>query len=335
MLVRKLVLGYTCGMNLSSSSWKEISLCAIFLLVHILAFGIWYRIVPVILRGDFEQYEVFILPVLLLIFAASLFSLAVLLVKHKTLLASSMVAGALAPFGLAFPSTNIAFGVAALTVLLMWLAVSMIQKEVACSLQYRIPRFLKSGLGLYFTVAALVASLFYLNRIDDQKVFSILFPQQLFDVTLRAFSGTIQGVTGLPLIRPEQTVNEVMTELVKTQLQSQGIPFEKIPKQELSRLLTSQRDEFAKSYGIHLGGGERIGTVFANTAISKVKDLVGEYHRYLPLVAAVAFFFAMKAVSIIFRLVSIALAVLLMKFLVLVKVVKKENEQIEAERLVL
>ncbi len=322
-------------MNLSSSSWKEIFLCAIFFLFHVLTFWAWYRIVPVIVQGDFEQYRVFIFPVLLLIFAASLFSLAVLLVKHKTLLASSMAVGTLAPFGLTFPFTNIALGVVVLTVLLMWLAVSMIRKEVAGSLQYRIPRFLKSGLGLYFTATALVVSLFYLNRIDDQKVFSILFPQQLFDVTLRAFSGTIQGATGLPSIRPEQTVNEVMTELVRTQLQSQGIPFEKIPKQELSRLLASQRDEFAKSYGFDLKGGERIGTVFANAMISKVKDLVGEYHRYLPLVAAVAFFFALKAISIIFRLVSIALAVLLMKLLILVKVVKKEKQQIEVERFVL
>lgn len=231
-----------------------------------------------IVQGDFEQYVVFIFPVLLLIFAASLFSLAVLLVKHKILLASSIVVGALAPFGLAFPSTNIALGVVALTVLLIWLAVSMIRKEVAGSLQYRIPRFIKQGLGLYFTAAALVVSLFYLNRIDDQKAFSVLFPRPLFNFVLQSFSGTIQGSSGSPLIQPEQ---------------------------------------------------------FANAMTVKIKDIIGEYHRYLPLVAAVAFFFAMKAISIVFRLVSIALAVLLMKFLVLVKVVKKEKEQIEAERLVL
>src|SRR3990167_7695128 len=138
-------------MNTSSSFWKEIFLCAIFLLLHVLTFWTWYRIMPIIVQGDFEQYGVFIFPVLLLILAASLFSLAALLVKHKTLLVGSMTAGALAPFGLAFPSANIALGVVVLTVLLMWLSVSMIRKEVAGSLLCRIPRFLKHGLGLYFT----------------------------------------------------------------------------------------------------------------------------------------------------------------------------------------
>ncbi|MBI4225219.1 MAG: hypothetical protein HY617_02725 [Candidatus Sungbacteria bacterium] len=322
-------------MHLSSSSWKEIFFCVVFLFLHVLTFWMWYRIIPVIIQGDFEQYGFFIFPLVLLIFAASLFSLVVLLVQHKTLLVCVMTAAILVPFGLAFPSTYIALGVVVLNVLLMWFAVSMIRKEVAASLLYRIPKFLKHGLGFYFTAVALVLSLFYLNRIDDQKVFSILFPQQLFDFTLRAFSGTIQGATGLPPIRPEQTVNEIMTGLVRTQLQSQGIPFEKIPKQELSRLLAFQRDEFAKSYGISLGGGERIGTVFATATISKVKDMIGEYTRYLPLVAAAAFFFAFKALSIVFRWISIFLAVLLMKLLILVKVVKKEKQQIEAERLVL
>lgn len=290
---------------------------------------------PLIVQGDFGQYKIFVFPALALILAASFFSLAALLVQHKTLLLCTALAAGLFPIALNIPSSGIAWGIYGAAALLMVCAVFMIRKEIASSLLYRMPKFLKRGLGFYFTAAALVISLFYLNRIDGQKVYSILFPQPLFDFTLRAFSGTIQGATGLPPIRPEQTVNEVMAELVKMQLQSQGIPFEKIPKQELSRLLAFQRNEFAKSYGISLGGSERIGTIFANTVTSKVKDLVGEYNRYLPLAAAVAFFFALKAVSIIFGWIAIGLAVLLMKLLILVKVVKKEKQQIEAERLVL
>jgi len=246
-----------------------------------------------------------------------------------------VVAAGLLPFTFAAPSSGIGWGVIAATLVLVPLAVFVIRKEMATSLRYRIPRFLKSGLGFYFTAAALIISLFYLNRIDDRQIFSILFPQQLFDATLRVFSGAIQGATGLPPIRPEQTVNEVMTELIRAQLQSQGIPFEKIPRQELSRLIASQRDEFAKSYGIQLGGGEKIGTVFTNAVTSKIRDLIGEYNRYLPLVAAVAFFFALRTLAVIFRVAAVLLDMLLLKFLVLVKMVKKVQEQIEVERLVL
>ena len=322
-------------MNMQSSSWKEISLCSVFLLFHILALWAWHRIVPAMVRGDWTPYSVFIFPVLLLIFAAALFGLVALLVRHGTLLAGTVVAAGLLPFTFAAPSSGIGWGVIAATLVLVPLAVFVIRKEMATSLRYRIPRFLKSGLGFYFTAAALIISLFYLNRIDDRQIFSILFPQQLFDATLRVFSGTIQGATGLPPIRPEQTVNEVVTELIRAQLQSQGIPFEKIPRQELSRLIASQRDEFAKSYGIQLGGGEKIGTVFTNAVTSKIRDLIGEYNRYLPLVAAVAFFFALRTLAVIFRVAAVLLDMLLLKFLVLVKMVKKVQEQIEVERLVL
>lgn len=231
-----------------------------------------------IVQGNFQQYEVFIFPALLLVFDASLFSLVALLVRHKTIATGTAIFAGILPFIFNIPSLGIAWGVILAVLLLILLAMSAIQKEVAGSLRSRIPRFVKQGLGLYFTAAALVISLFYLNRIDDRQAFSILFPQSLFDFTSRTFSGTIHGAAGSPLIQPEQ---------------------------------------------------------FANAMTVKIKDIIGEYHRYLPLVAAVAFFFAMKAASIIFRLVSIALAVLLMKLLILVRVVKKEKEQIEAERLVL
>lgn len=322
-------------MNVLSSYWKEFSLCSIFVLLHAAAFWMWYRVMPVMVEGDFGQYRIFILPVLLLLVAAALFSLVTLLVKHKTLLAGAIIIAALVPYAFNLPSSTIAWGALVLTVLFVWLAASTIQKEAARSLQYRISRFLRQGLGFYFTAAALVLSLFYLNRIDDQKVFSLLFPRPLFDFVLQSFSGTIREATGLPQVRPEQTVNEILTELIRGQLQSQGISFEKISKPELSRMLAAQRAEFAKTYHISIGGGEKIGAVFANAVTAKVKEVVGAYNRYLPLGAAIVFFFMLKTISVIPYFLAILLAVLLMKLLVLVKVVKKEKEQIEVERLVL
>lgn len=295
----------------------------------------WYRLMPVIVAGEFQQYRVFVVPVSLLILAAALFSLAALLVRDTALMVCSMIATGFMPYALSFPSGGIAWGVVVATALLLPFAASYIRKEMESSVRYRVSKFIKQGLGIYFTATALVFSLFYLQRIDNGHIFSILFPQPLFDVTLRAFSGTIQEVTGLPKIQPEQTVNEVLAELVQSQLKSQGLSPEKIPQKEFNRLLAAERAEFAKTYHIALGGGEKIGTVFAHAVTSKIKDTVGSYNRYLPLVAAVAFFFAFKALSILFRVIAIALAVLLMKLLVLVKVVKKEKEQLEVERLVL
>lgn len=322
-------------MNFSSGSRKEIFLCSVFLFFHLLAFWMWYRVIPIIIEGDGGRYRAFIWPVLALIVAAALFSLTALLVRHRILARCTAILGGLLPFLLfGFPATGIAWAILVAVLVLLSYADSSIRTEMASSLRYRMPKFIKPGLGLYFTAAALVFSLFYLNRIDEREVFSILFPQPLFDFTLRAFSGTIQHATGLPPLRPEQTVNEVMVELLRAQLQSQGISWDRIPKQELAHMLAAQREEFAKTYGIHLGGGEKIGTVLATTVTGKIKEIVGAYSHYLPLAAALAFFFAIKAVSIVFRYLSVCLAIVLMKLLVLAKVVRKEKEQIEVERFV-
>ena len=290
---------------------------------------------PVILAGDFQQYGLFIMPVLLSVLTGALFSLVALLVKNKAWLAGSMVAAGFLPFVFSFSSSLMVWGALVGAILFLWSGVSFIRKEVEISVQYRTLRSARQGLGFYFTATVLVFSIFYLNRIDDRQVFSILFPQPLFDFVLRSFSGTIQGVTGLPKIQPEQTVNEVMTEMVRAQFQSQGIPLEKIPKKELNQLLTVQREEFSKAYNINIGGGEKIGTVFSSAVTAKIRDLVGRYNNYLPLVAAVAFFFAAKMISLILYFLSLLLTALLMKLLVLAKVVKKKTEQIEVERLVL
>jgi hypothetical protein len=290
---------------------------------------------PVIIEGDFQHYQVFIAPVALLIITAAVFSLAALLVKNKILLICSMAIAGFMPYVLSIPSDGIGWGVIVVTVLLLPYAALLIRKEAASSLQHQTARFLKHRLKFYFTAMALVFSLFYLHTIDEQKVFSVLFPRPLFDFVLRSFSGTLQGATGLPAIQPEQTVDEVLMEIVRSQFQSQGISVEKISRQELNDMVSAQREAFAKAYHISIRSFDTIGAVFANAVTSKIKDMVGEYDSYLPFAAAVAFFFAVKTFSIILYFFSVGLAVLLMKFLVLVKVVKKEIEQIEAVRLVL
>lgn len=322
-------------MNASSKYLKEFYLCSIFVILHTFMCWMWYWVMPAIIAGDFRHYQAFILPIVMLGITAVLFSLAALLVKHRGLFACSMVIAGLSPYLLSLPSDSIAWVVSIATVLFLWYGASLIRKEVESSLQYRTSRFLKQGLGFYFTSAALVFSLFYLHSIDDQKVFSVLLPRPLFDLVLRSFSGAIQGATGLPKIQPEQTVNEVLTEIVQAQLQSRGMSIEKIPRQELTRMLAVQREEFANAYHISLAGGEKVGAVFANAVTSKIKDLVGKYNSYLPLVAAIAFFFAVKTFSIILYFLSIALTVLLMKLLVLANVVQKRIEQIDVERFTL
>ena len=126
-----------------------------------------------------------------------------------------------------------------------------------------------------------------------------------------------------------------IAEVVRAELQSQGVSVANIPKKEFGKLVDAQRAELAKNYEIRIEDGEKIGKVFSTAAITKIKGLIGSYDRYLPLAAAIAFFFTFKALSLPLSLLSAFFALLLMKLLILARVVRKEREHIEVERLVL
>ena len=184
-------------------------------------------------------------------------------------------------------------------------------------------------------MASLLISLFYFNQADERKVFSLLFPRPVFDFTIRSFSGGLHTLTGFPRLVPEQTVDEVLKEMLKDQFASQGISRDAIPQKELNRLLDIQRAEFMKNFETKLGGQEKIGTVFYAAVSDRIKNILGEHQRYLALGSAVVFFLTFKTITLPLYFISVFLTFLLMKLLILAKVIRKEKEPVEVERLIL
>lgn len=298
-------------------------------------FWFWLEAVPLIIAGEFRAYTSFIMPIAGLIFAASFFALAAIFIKSRRVIYPAAVIGMAAPYLLA-PATNTVIGSLAASVLLIVFAVHRLRKEFTLSLGFSVSKTVKAGLPLYFTVASLIVSVFYLVSLPEEKAVSALLPRSAFDVTLQSLSGPLKSLTGFPItLRPEATVDETLFELARDQLKSRGIPVAQLPKTELGKILSAQRLELEKQYGIKLGGQEKIADVFYNALASRLAELPGPYRQYLPLASALAFFFAFKALTFPLYYVTLLILYFLIKLLVLTKILKTERQEITVERLTL
>ncbi|MBI2640940.1 MAG: hypothetical protein HYW91_03615 [Candidatus Sungbacteria bacterium] len=313
---------------------KEIILTVVYVAVSVASFWLWFDAIPSIAAGELQSYLNFVIPVLGLLFSASLFSLTALFIREAKIVYPAIVIGVSAPY---FLTTASGFTLSALAVsaLLAALALYRIRKEYALSPGFSITKFLKSGLPLYLTVLSIVISTFYLAGINDKNAVSTLLPRPALDFTLRALSGPLGSVAGLPEINPEATVDDLLKELLSDSLKTQGVELSKIPQSEISRLLRTQRDEFSSKYGIKLEGDEKVGDFLYKTVTGKAEDLLGPYKNYLPYASAVAFFLALKALTIPLYYMALLSAFLLIKLLVFSRIVRSEKVSLEVERLTL
>lgn len=313
---------------------KELILAALAAIASVTAFWSWFMAIPLLTTGEFGAYINFGVPVLGLLLSVSLFSLAALFTREPKIIYSAAVISVSAPY---FFIKASAFNISALAVgaALAILAVHRIRKEYELSPGFSITKFLKSGLPLYLTVTSIVVSAFYLNAVDEKNVFSTLLPKPALEFSLKTLSGPLGSSLGLPEIDPESTVDELLEKVVSEGLKTQGIPLAQLPKSELSKLIEAQRDELADKLGIKVKGNERIGDLLYETVTGKAEDLLGPYRSYLPYASGVAFFLAFKTLTIPLYYATLLITFLLIKIMVLTKILRSEQTQIQVARLTL
>lgn len=314
--------------------WKETVLCIFYICVVASSFWFWRSSTQAIAEEVFNSYGQFIASIGSLILAASLFGIAAIFVRTSWILYVSAALSIISAF-LFVPLTNIAFVICALCVLLTLFAARRIRKDASLSWGFSVANMFKSGVPLFLTVVSIILSLFYLNDVQAKDAIRSIFPRSAFNVTIRALGGPLKSLSGNERFTPEETVDEFFQGLVKKQLNDQGIHIDQVSQKELKRLLTAQRDEIAKAYGIKLKGDEKLGDVFYTTIIERINDLLGPYRVYVPYASAITFFLAFKTVSLFLYFIVIGVAFLLVKFMIMMNILIRKKEQIEIERLTL
>lgn len=313
---------------------KEIVLCVLCVCAVVGSFWLWRSSTQAIAEEVFNSYGQFIASISSLIVAASLFGIAAIFVHAPLLVYVSVALSVAVPFFFV-PLTNIALAVCALCVFLTLFAVRRIRKDASLSWGFSVANMFKSGVPLFLTVFGIILSLFYLNDVQAKDAIRSIFPRTAFNVTVRALGGPLRSLTGNERFTPEETVDEFFQGLVKKQLGNQGIQIDQVSQKELKRLLTEQRNEIARSYGIKLKGDEKLGDVFYTTIIERISDLLGPYRIYVPYASAITFFLAFKTLSVFLYFMVIGVAFLLVKLMIIMDILARKKEQIEIERLTL
>lgn len=313
---------------------KELIFGACAALFQAAVFWLWFRETPRIVAGEFRAYIPFIMPVAGLVVSAILLSLVFLFVKNNPILYGTTVVAASVPYFFLSASGVVVGGLFA-SIVFLCLAAWRTQKEFTLSLGFSAAKILKTGLPLYFTVASLTVAFFFLSHVDEEKAVSSLLPKSLFELTFTSLGGTTRFFSNLPAVDPNGTVNDLLIKILGQELVAKGVSIERIPQSDLRRLLEAERGELTKFLGVALTGNEKIVDVFYSAVTSRVSDLLGPYKRFLPAASAVVFFFAFKALTLPLYYLTLFFTFLLIKILITFKILHREMQQVEVERITL
>jgi len=321
----------------SYTTIKEIILGAAAILISGVTFWLWRTsAIPALAGGDVQSGLRFIAPAAGLAVSAALFALAAMFIRDRRIIYGAAMIGAGTPY-LLTDASNAALLLFAASLAGTAFAVHKIRREFALSVGFSVSKTVKSGLALYFTVSCLAISLFYSTTLNQKNSLAALLPKPAFDFTLYHFlnSSFAQSITGLPDVRQNMTADELLDMLARRQLQRQGVPEAQISSADLARLRKVEHTELGRQYGIAFQGNEKVQDIFYTVVAERADELMGPYRAYLPLVSSLAFFFALKALTLPVYLVSLVVIFLLIKALLFAKILKRAKEQIDVERITL
>ncbi|MDZ4286077.1 MAG: hypothetical protein U1A23_04055, partial [Candidatus Sungbacteria bacterium] len=289
------------------------------------SFLFWRTTTQAISEESFTSYGHYIASVGSLAIAASLFGIAAIFVQNAAVIYAAVAISIAIPF-LFVSANSLTLAVMGCCIFLGLFSVRRIRKETSLSFGFNMANLFKAGVPLFLTVWGIIISLFYLNDVQKKDAIRTIFPRTAFDVTIRALGGPLRSLTGSESFTPDETVNQFFQGLVKKQLADRGINIDQISAGEMQRLLTQQRTEIARSYGIKLTGNEKLGDVFYTTIIERITDLLGPYREYVPYASALTFFLAFKTLSFFLYLAVLAIAFLLIKIMMMGGILIRKKE---------
>ena len=301
---------------------------------------LWQRTFFAGLAGSTSFYS---LPVAALLLAALLFACSAAFIRTRPLrILTSFLAVSIGYLLVPpEPTVFIALGLAAAGGMY---AAGQIQREEQEAVSFSIRRIFRSGLPMYFTVTALMLAVFYFSSFRAHPG-EYLVPRTAFDAVIqlmRRFSGAaalpvstsgnpvapiLSGIVSITM-NPEMTINDLILGQAKTQP-----GFAALSAAQREELLRQGRAVLSKQFGITLTGNERMADILYRTTNTQIERFVGPYRDYLPFIAALGFFIAVKAVTLPLYWATLLLIFLVVKLLTSAGVLRKTTTTVSVERL--
>lgn len=282
----------------------------------------------VIADGEFGRAALYSTPVLLMFFFAILFALSSSLIRERYI----RVAAAVLSLALGYLFVPYALGVAimaAASALAAWYACEAIASEYKLSHSFGVRKVLRPGLPMFFTAVTILLSMFYFSSAANEQS-SILLPKALFDAAIPFLEEPLQGI--IPGFRAGASVDDLIIAFALKQSGGE-IDVSELSKARRDEFISEGRKALGKELGITLTGKEKSVDVLYEAANVQVEKLAGPYRQYLPLIGAVGFFLAAKALTLPIYWITLLLVFFVVKLLVSAGVLKKEVTTIEVKRI--
>ena len=164
---------------------KEFALAFLFIAAHTVCFWLWKDTMPVMVSAQVGGWWEFTAPALALLGAAMLFGMAALLLTNPWMRVFVFIAAGGLPFGFIPAWNGIVFIMIGVVILVLF-AAHRIKQEYMLSLGFSSSKIMRAGLPLYFTVTALVLSLYYFTEVGDRDSVSAVLPRPLFNAAIEA-----------------------------------------------------------------------------------------------------------------------------------------------------
>lgn len=301
---------------------------------------LWQRMFFAGLAGSTSFYS---LPVAALLLAALLFACSAAFIRTRPLrILTSFLAVSIGYLLVPpEPTVFIALGLAALGGMY---AAGQIVREEREAVSFSIRKIFRGGLPMFFTVTALMLAVFYFSSFRAHPG-ELLIPRSAFDAVvelMRRFSGAVAlpvSTSGNPIApilsgilsiaaNPNMTINELILDQAKVQP-----GFAALTASQRDELLRQGRAVLAEEFGITLTGNEKMGDILYRTTNAQLERFVGPYRDYLPFIAALGFFIAVKAVTLPVYWATLLLIFAVVQLLTRAGVLKKTSATISVERL--
>ncbi|HEY4497493.1 MAG TPA: hypothetical protein VJC20_01915 [Candidatus Paceibacterota bacterium] len=221
-----------------------------------------------------------------------------------------------------------------------FLAVRSIDRQYRAASAFSFRFVVGQGITTFLTALALLFSFSYYGAIAEKPVdTSRILPRDVFRIALRATEGIIQKQ--LPGFRSEATVDDTLALVIQQQLAQSAVGNQvSIPSLEtIKKELPSQRKEIIANLNRDLGlsidldisGDEKVSSALYQLSASRVEPYLEPYSALIPSLMAIAFFFALKTVSMVYYYLTLLLLPAVFWFLHMSGLVEKQTVPAEKE----
>lgn len=280
-----------------------------------------------IYSANYADLKFLSLPIASMFVFAILFSLLALFSRNSYIIYASLALSIFGGFFLADGNIIVIIGTA-LGIAGLIFAAYKIKSDVNDSKTFGLSKSLHRGLPFFFTIFALIISLTYFSSIVLAE--NSFIPKPIFEVSANILQNYLGGL--IPGFRPNATIDQVLTEVLASQLKGE-LDIAKIPKNQLKKLLDEQKSALGEKVGIKISGEEKTTELLYSLANQKLEEWFGRYKIYLPYISAIGFFLAMKTLTWPLYFITLALVFFAVKFLLILKILKKETVSIQTEKL--